>query len=245
VSAQRSLRRWWRRQRRRPGVAEREAAVRGLLVWAALWLLRRTTRLTVVGSEALEQAWRDRTPVVVAFWHGRSIMLPFLYRERFRAGPALIIMNSPHRDGEMVTRALARFGIRSTRGSSSRGGVGGTIGLARALRTGSNIALVPDGPRGPAGTAKPGAVELAASVGALLFPLSFSASRAVRARSWDRLMLPLPGSRVVCVVGPALDLPVGRLDRDARERLRAVLEAELAATARAADRIAGRTEESA
>lgn len=246
MSAQPSVqrvRRWLRRLRQRPVVAEREAGLRGLVVYAALWVLRATTRLTVVGSDALEQAWRERTPVVVAFWHGRSMMLPFLYHRHFRQGPELLIMNSPHRDGEMVTRALARFGIRSTRGSSSRGGVVGTIGLARALRGGSNVALVPDGPRGPAGVAKPGAVELAASAGARLFPISFSASRAVRARSWDRLLLPLPGSRVVCVVGTPLEPPCGRLARDDRERLRVTLEERLEATTRAADRIAGRIEE--
>jgi len=178
--------------------------------------------------------------MVFAFWHGRSIMLPFLVRGRGDA----YIMNSTHRDGEIITRALERFGIRSTRGSSSRGAVGGTIALLRALRRGNSVALIPDGPRGPAGIAKAGAVELASVGRAPLYPLAFSASRSVRLRGWDRMMLPLPGARVICVVGEPLDPGDDRSRRDDRERRRAELERRLGDLSRYADSLVGRPEES-
>jgi lysophospholipid acyltransferase (LPLAT)-like uncharacterized protein len=164
-------------------------------------------------------------------------MLPFLY-----SGPGAAIMNSTHRDGEIITRALERFGIRSTRGSSTRSAIAGTLGLMRELRAGRDVALIPDGPRGPAGSAKAGAVALAAAGGVPLFPLAFSASRCVRMRGWDRMLLPLPGARVVCVIGAPIDPPDAR-DRAARERLRGVLEQRLNEVTRTADRMAGRLEE--
>ena len=135
---------------------------------------------------------------------------------------------------------MRRFGVQTTRGSSRRGAVGGTLGLMRALARGAAVALIPDGPRGPAGSAQAGAVELAARVGAPLYPLAFSATRAVRMTGWDRMMLPLPGARVVCVVGAPLRIPAGRLDRDDRELWRRRLEAELVAVTRAADGVCGR-----
>ncbi len=226
--------RWYRRL---------EIPVAGFALWVALWLLRWTIRFQVVGLQALLEAWRAGRPFVLVFWHGRSLMLPFLQRHAADCGAKVWIMNSPHRDGQIVSHALERFGIRCVRGSSSRGAVAGTLHLARALRGGSNVALAPDGPRGPAGVAKPGAVELAMIAGAPLCPLAFSASRSVRLRSWDRLMLPLPGARVACVVGEPLVVATGDGSRPDRERLRAELERRLVAACNAADRVVGRTPE--
>ena len=238
MSRRRPIKRLFARLRTRPSFARAEIAALSWLAWGVLRFLRATTRFEVVGADALESRWRAGAPMVFAFWHGRSIMLPFLVRGRRDA----YIMNSTHRDGEIITRALEHFGIHSTRGSSTRGAVGGTLALLRALRRGNSVALIPDGPRGPAGVAKAGAVELAASGGAPVIPLSFSASRAVRLNGWDRMMLPVPGARVVCVVGDALAVGEGggRADRELR---RATLELSLKELTRRADRLAGRVEE--
>jgi len=228
------------RLRRSPLYHRIEAPVLGVLIWVLLWCLRMSTRFRTEGLERLESYWREGRPVVLTFWHGRAIMLPFLYRRRVVRGVRVWIMNSEHRDGEIITRALARFGILSTRGSSSRGAIVGTLGLARKLREGSDVALIPDGPRGPALEAKPGAVELAATGGAPLCPLSFSASRFIRLGGWDRMMLPLPGARVVCVVGAPIEVPSGRLSRERREELRLELQSGLMDAARRADAAVGR-----
>ena len=223
-----------------PWFARSEIVALAWLAWVVLRLLRWTTRFETVGAEALEQHWADGRPMVFAFWHGRAIMLPFLVRGRRDA----YIMNSTHRDGEIITRALERFGIRSTRGSSTRGAVGGTLALLRALKRGNSVALIPDGPRGPAGVAKAGAVELARTGDAPLFPLSFSASRVIRLRGWDRMMFPLPGARVVCVVGEPLAVaPIVAEGRRERESARTLLESRLNEITRRADRLAGRPEE--
>jgi lysophospholipid acyltransferase (LPLAT)-like uncharacterized protein len=154
-------------------------------------------------------------------------------------------MNSTHRDGEIITRALVRFGIRTTRGSTSRGAVAGTLGLMRALRGGATVALIPDGPRGPAGRAQAGAVELAATAGVSLYPVAFSATRHIRLTGWDRMMVPLPGARIVCTIGEPMRRDAGRLDKGTREQLRARLETQLIAVTRKADRLCGRPEEDA
>ncbi len=234
------LKRGIRRIRRSPGYARWETRILGWLIWLILRALRATSRLECHGFELLDRYWREGRPLVLAFWHGRSIMLPFAYR-----GRRAVIMNSTHRDGEMITQALGRFGYEAVRGSARRGAVAGTLGLLRALRDGADAALIPDGPRGPAGVARAGAVELAAAAGAPLFPLSFSASRCVRLPTWDRMMVPLPGARVVCVAGspiePAADATGDR--RQWRERMRVELERRLSEVTREADRLAGRREE--
>ncbi len=229
----RGLRRW-------PWLAAAEVSVLAALLWLVLWVVRLTVRLEKLDSGELERRWSEGEPVVMAFWHGRAAMLPFFY-----GGRGVFIMNSTHRDGEIVTRALARFGVHSTRGSSSRGGIGGLLGLVRAARRGHDVALIPDGPRGPAEQAKGGAVELARQTGAPLFPLAVSCSKAVRLTGWDRMIIPLPGARVVLAVGEPILAGEGEGaggsvgGRTDREALRVELERRLVALTERADRASG------
>lgn len=226
-----------RRLRRYDRFARAEVALLGMLALAALRFLGLTTRMSFHNMEVLEDNWRRGRPMVLVAWHGRVIMLPFAYR-----GPGVCVMNSTHRDGQIISRAISRFGIGIAGGSSTRRAVAGTLGLARALRHGNDIALVPDGPRGPAGVAKPGAVALAMSAGVPIVPMAFSASRGVRLSGWDRMLIPAPGARVVCVVGEPIEVGAGR-DHSLREPLRTEVESRLSELCRRADRLAGRMEE--
>jgi lysophospholipid acyltransferase (LPLAT)-like uncharacterized protein len=117
--------------------------------------------------------------------------------------------------------------------------VAGLLGLYRLMRKGVDVALVPDGPRGPAGVVKPGVIVLARDGGRPVVGLSWSASRVFRLASWDRMMVPAPFSRVVVVAARELELaPEGDNERDCRE-----LETRLNAITRRADQAVGRAPE--
>lgn len=149
---------------------------------------------------------------------------------------------APGRDGDWATEAVEAFGCRVVRGATERGG---STALARLLRglpeDDGPLALVVDGPLGPTGVAKGGAVVCAARTGRPLRPLGAASRRAiVVSRSWSKLWIPLPFSRVVVVVGEPLRVPA-ELDRAARERLAAELTARLAeARRRALEEVAPR-----
>jgi lysophospholipid acyltransferase (LPLAT)-like uncharacterized protein len=114
------------------------------LISGALRLLSKTVRVRFANAEELFARWERGEQVIVALWHDRVVMMPIAYR-----GRKLCIMNSQHRDGEIATRALARWGIHSVRGSATRGGAVGFMQLVNAFRGGYDLAVVPDGPRGP------------------------------------------------------------------------------------------------
>jgi hypothetical protein len=197
----------------------------------ALRVLARTLRIEYQNADALFDLWARRERVIIAFWHNRSVLMPVPYR-----GEKMCIMNSQHRDGEIATRALARWGIHSVRGSATRGGIGGFRQLVRAYRDGYDLAVVPDGPRGPRYVAKPGVIHLAKATGAPIFPVSYAASRARRLRSWDQLIIPLPFARVVFAVG--VPITVARDADDATvEALREALETSLSALGDQAERL--------
>ncbi len=172
------------------------------LALAALWGLSKTMRISYVGSQELFARWERGEQVISAFWHNRMLLMPFPYR-----GHKACIMNSVHRDGEIISRVIQRFGIISVRGSSTRGWVGGLKGMVEAYQHGYDLIIVPDGPRGPRYQAKPGVLQLARSTGALVYPVTYGAAWKTHLGSWDRLLIPFPFSKVCYVVGQPLSVP--------------------------------------
>jgi lysophospholipid acyltransferase (LPLAT)-like uncharacterized protein len=168
----------------------------------ALRLLRWTLRIDTVGDEALRARWARGERAIVSFWHNRLLMLPLI-----ADGRPICVMVSHHRDGEIATNLLASWGVTTVRGSASRGAVAGFLRLVDAYRHGHNVAVLPDGPRGPRYVAKPGVVRLAKAVGSPIYPISYAANRVARLRSWDGLIIPLPFARVRIQIGEALDVP--------------------------------------
>ena len=195
------------------------AAVTALAPRLASWalpLLGRTLRVRREEAPVAE-LWASGTPVIYVVWHARLLMLPYLYRDR-----GLRVLISLSRDGEMIARLVRRFGFVVVRGSSSRGGAEGLRALARALREGHSVIVVPDGPRGPSETVKPGVVALARLTGAPVVPMALGASSEWRLRSWDGFRVPKPFAR--CVVRFGDPVRVGRrADPSPRKEIEAAL----------------------
>jgi hypothetical protein len=196
-----------------------------------LWLISKTLRIQYVNADTLFARWARGEQLILAFWHNRVVMMPIAYQGR---GRKVCIMNSQSRDGEIATRALERWGVRSVRGSATRGGAGGFLQLVNAFRDGCDLAVVPDGPRGPRYAVKRGVVHLGKATGAPIIPLAYGATRRWQLRNWDRLIIPLPFSRIVYVVGEPLEVPRHIGDEEA-EALRLELEQRLRAVTAAAD----------
>ena len=151
----------------------------------ATWRVRMVNRAVVDGLRARRQ------PFVWAFWHGQ--ILPIVWNHRGDHASALI---SSHRDGEIIAQIVQRLGIQAIRGSSSRGASRALLAMVRELEGGTEVAVTPDGPRGPARTFAPGALIAAQRAGVPIVAIACSASRAWRLRSWDRFMIPKPFARV-------------------------------------------------
>lgn len=199
------------------------------LLSGALRLVSLTWKRRLVDTERLFATW-ERQPVIIAFWHNRVIPLPLVV-----GGQRVCILNSQSRDGEIATRALARWHIHAVRGSATRGGETGGLALVRAHRRGYHLAVVPDGPRGPRYVVKPGVIHLARLTGAPVFPVTVSASRFRQLRSWDRLLVPLPFAEVRYYVGEPLEVAEDCTDSTI-ERLRGELEQRLRQLTERADR---------
>jgi lysophospholipid acyltransferase (LPLAT)-like uncharacterized protein len=160
-------------------------------------VLARTWRIRVVNGEHVLKLRASGLPFIFALWHGH--LLPLLWHHRDEGVKVLI---SEHRDGEIVARAAESLGYGLIRGSSTRGADRALIALVRELQAGREVAITPDGPKGPAGKFAPGALIAAQRSSSFILPVAASASRSWRLKSWDRFMIPKPFARVTVAYGP-------------------------------------------
>ena len=176
-----------------------------LIPLPAAWLVKAicaTLRVHVVRGD-IEQRVRARRPnVIYAFWHGHLLYLMYRYR-----GSGVYILVSQSRDGEVLSRILRRFGLPTIRGSSSRGGRRSLLELVRRARAGACAGIAPDGPRGPRYQAQSGIITLARLTEVPIIPVAVGARWKIECHSWDRFLLPLPGSRVVVAYGEPVVVP--------------------------------------
>ena len=133
--------------------------------------------------------------VVLTLWHGQ--MLPILWAHRQPTG----VMISEHRDGEIIASLVARFGFFAIRGSSSRGGTRALLAAVQALREGADVAITPDGPRGPRRSFAPGALVVAFRAAVNIVPIVAHVDRAWTFSTWDAFELPKPFARVTILYG--------------------------------------------
>jgi lysophospholipid acyltransferase (LPLAT)-like uncharacterized protein len=167
-------------------------------VVARVWLA--TLRVHVVTDPGLAET--GPRPWVLAFFHGTQWPL-LAWRRRTRT----VVLVSWSGDGAVQAKALAIQGFRVVRGSSSRGGARGLAALVRTMkRERADAAFAVDGPRGPYGVAKGGAVSAARAAGALLVPMGGAIERGVvLRRAWDRFAIAWPFSRVTVRLGAPID----------------------------------------
>ena len=192
-----------------PSVPERAADAppldfrRRLLVRVVSWIvlaLGRTWRVRVYGRRWLVARTAEDARVVVALWHGQLLSVAWVQRQPTRA------MISEHRDGEMIAYIMGRLGIASIRGSTSRGGARALLECAKVLRSRADVAITPDGPRGPRHHFAPGAAIVAFRARTSIVPVGVHVDRAWRLRSWDQFEIPKPFARLTVVYGAPVNV---------------------------------------
>lgn len=141
----------------------------------AAWCIRllgKTMKVSTVGGETVDVFIRKGAPIIIAFWHGRQLLMPLAYR-----GTSASILISQHRDGEIIANIMKHFGFGAIRGSSSRGGMRALRNLLNMGHQGQDLVVTPDGPRGPACHVQMGVIALAKFTGFPIVPLTFACSK--------------------------------------------------------------------
>jgi lysophospholipid acyltransferase (LPLAT)-like uncharacterized protein len=177
-----------------------------------------SSRIVWVNRSVRDEMEASGKGYIYAFWHGRQVFLTYLHR-----GDGTHILISKSRDGEIIAQVCRAFGLRTIRGSSSRGASESVLKMKNALESGEKVGITPDGPRGPLREVQPGALYLAQATGCPIVPVVYGARKKWVFKSWDEFIVPKPFNRIAAMYGePMYVKPEDSLDRKAVE-LRQVL----------------------
>jgi len=197
----------------------------------------RTSRWQRSGFEGMDAALQAGEPVIVALWHQRLMMSPYLFDASVGK---IFTLTSSARAGRMAGKVQERFGFETIAMSSHKRHVALSREILGRIRAGYSIGIATDGPRGPARVASTVPLVWARASGKRIFVVSFGARRVIRFPTWDRMMLPAPWTRGVLMCREwDQDVP-RKASEEETESLRVKLEVALNEVTDASDRAAGR-----
>ncbi|HVT04963.1 MAG TPA: lysophospholipid acyltransferase family protein [Thermoanaerobaculia bacterium] len=130
-----------------------------------IWSLYATLRVRFHGAEVIDDFDAKGQKYVIPFWHGHLLLMVY---SRFKK--PMTVMMSKHRDGELIARTVAHFGVDAARGSTTRGGLAALREMLKIASRGENLAFTPDGPKGPARVLQIGVVLAAQKSGSPIIP---------------------------------------------------------------------------
>jgi lysophospholipid acyltransferase (LPLAT)-like uncharacterized protein len=207
----------------------------------ACWFIHRyirfvyaTTRWRVEGAEWPHRLRAQGKPFILAFWHGRLLMIPMAWQ---RLAPMHMLI-SAHPDGQIIADAVTYFGVDSVAGSTSRGGSAALRSMLKRLKAGDCVGITPDGPRGPAMTASTGIVNIARLARVPILPITYATSRRRVLATWDRFHLPWPFGRGVYLWAEPIEI-AEELDDAGIESARRVVESRMIEMVREAEGLVG------
>ncbi len=166
-----------------------------LAFYVLISVIGKTLKFETEGWENFEAIEKAGKIPIYTFWHNRIFAGTYFFRDR-----GIVVITSQSFDGEYIARFIQRFGYGAIRGSSTRGGVKALVEMIRLMREGLPMGFTVDGPKGPRYVAKSGACLLAKKTGNPLMPFSVECKKFWTIKSWDKLQIPKPFSRVRVII---------------------------------------------
>lgn len=190
------------------------------------WMIRLicwSLRVRLVDHAGIRQ-WPADKPILFAFWHNRLFTMPYFYRH-YRPQSRVKVMISRSRDGQVISEIIARFGMETSRGSSSKKGAEAFREIVRHVKENNyDAAVTPDGPRGPKYQLQDGILTLSQLTGCSIVPVTVEYARKYEFRSWDRFQVPFPFTRCVLTLGAPIQVPPSCSEEELAEWGRRVTE---------------------
>src|SRR5258708_39515635 len=164
-------------------------------------------------AASLRFRWRDHSglaegqdtqPVIFCLWHNRLAISMIVHRRHPRKLAALV---SASKDGALLAAVLGAFGVEWVRGSSSRRGPQALLELTSRAELGYDLAVTPDGPKGPRYVVQKGVIALAQVTGLAIIPVTCNTNRKISIKSWDQFQIPLPFSRCELILNQPILVP--------------------------------------
>lgn len=163
-------------------------------------------------------------PCIYAMWHANQFLVHGL---EDKANTSILVSNSI--DGEVIARAVEKWGFKVVRGSAGKkGAVESTMQMLTRLKNGECVGIMVDGPHGPLHKVKNGAVKLAQMSGAPIVPAHWYSPQKtfINLPSWDKMKTPLGDCKILNLYGEPIYVNENATDEElseAKENIRTQL----------------------
>ncbi|RBQ32623.1 hypothetical protein CRU92_02610 [Arcobacter sp. FW59] len=137
----------------------------------------------------------DKEAFILCMWHGDLLSQIFNYHF-FRKNGIIKAIISENRDGEIISKIAFLFDCGAIRGSSSKGAAKVFLSALRELKDGNDVAITPDGPRGPRYSVADGIVTISQKSGKDIRCFNAVPTKYWQFKSWDKFVLPKPFGRI-------------------------------------------------
>lgn len=192
-----------------PHKARWQQRLAAVLAYSLIRLVSATVRYRLNDKSGLVNN-ESNERIIFALWHNRLALSLMMYRRyvaRFAPERRLAAMVSASRDGGFLARVLELFGAEPVRGSSSRRGPQALREMVSSAEAGLDLAITPDGPRGPCYQVQEGVISTAQLTGLPIVPVSYHLNWKYRPKTWDRFQVPLPFARCEIYAGRPIRIP--------------------------------------
>lgn len=142
---------------------------------------------------------------IMACWHGELLMIPYAYT-RYRKNPHVKLVISEHFDGNLIAKTLSFFGFETIRGSSTRGGAKALIQSIKEIKSGYDLGITPDGPKGPRHEVQDGIVVMAQKAKVKIALVEIKPSKYWQLKSWDKFVIPKPFGTIRYYISDLIDV---------------------------------------
>jgi lysophospholipid acyltransferase (LPLAT)-like uncharacterized protein len=146
-----------------------------------------------------------------AMWHNRLAFGPGIFFRNTSDTAALI---SPHSDGKFISQVVKLFGFDVIEGSSNKNPVSALKKIIQKLSQDDNVVITPDGPRGPIYQINSSITNIARKYNYPLYPVTCSCTRYFLLKTWDKLIIPLPFSKIIVMIGERMIITEDSLKND-------------------------------
>lgn len=184
----------------------------------------RLMRLQEIFTHIHEYNNPNLKPCIYAMWHANQFLVHGL---EDKANTSILVSNSI--DGEVVARAVEKWGFKVVRGSAGKkGAVESTMQMLTRLKNGECVGIMVDGPHGPLHKVKNGAVKLAQMSGAPIVPAHWYSPQKtfINLPSWDKMKTPLGDCKILNLYGDPIYVNENATDEElseAKENIRTQL----------------------
>ncbi len=184
----------------------------------------RLMRLQEIFTHIHEYNNPNLKPCIYAMWHANQFLVHGL---EDKANTSILVSNSI--DGEVIARAVEKWGFKVVRGSAGKkGAVESTMQMLTRLKNGECVGIMVDGPHGPLHKVKNGAVKLAQMSGAPIVPAHWYSPQKtfINLPSWDKMKTPLGDCKILNLYGEPIYVNENATDEElseAKENIRTQL----------------------